>query len=156
MCEPEAGGRYSPKQTEVVVGDQVLPVFEKVHVLPFKDTFTYNFDHMYHEYIVPYFQEKQVGTFGEGFEFSSKGVRFRVIGVMPADSTGVVGTNTVVYFEGNALERDVLEQLHILPYEEGLPERYRPTKLSFKRRGLAGGLCAAVLCRPVCTCQARL
>ena len=51
-----------------------------------EDTFKYNFDHMYHNHIVPYFQTQQVGEFTKGFDFSYDSVRFQVVGVQPEDT----------------------------------------------------------------------
>eukprot|EP00927_Polykrikos_kofoidii_P062030 TRINITY_DN56858_c0_g1_i1.p1 TRINITY_DN56858_c0_g1~~TRINITY_DN56858_c0_g1_i1.p1 ORF type:complete len:309 (+),score=50.69 TRINITY_DN56858_c0_g1_i1:70-927(+) len=134
-CEPEIGNYVSGK-TEVIQADKALRVFEKIHVLPYKDTFRYNYDCMYHENIVPYFNNHQVGEFTEGFEFSSKDVRFQVIGVSPDKSFGVVGKNTEVFYEGPPIERNILGRLHLVPYEDGLPEKYRPSKLSLDDAGL--------------------
>uniref|UniRef100_A0A7S4VNV4 Uncharacterized protein n=2 Tax=Alexandrium monilatum TaxID=311494 RepID=A0A7S4VNV4_9DINO len=127
-CEPPAGS-FAQGKTEVILADQVLSVFKKIHVLPYKDTFKYNYDFMYHEHIVPYFHTKQVGEFSEGFDFSHEGVRFSVIGVLPEKSYGVVGRETEIFYEGPAVERKVLERLQLLPFEDGLPEKYRPSKL---------------------------
>jgi len=41
----------------------------------------------------------------------------------------------VVFFEDH-IERTVLESLHLLPYETGLPEKYRPTRLSLDEEGI--------------------
>ncbi|CAE7033418.1 B''BETA [Symbiodinium sp. KB8] len=134
-CEPPAGGRFGAK-TEIILADQVLGVFQKIHVLPYKDTFKYNFDHMYHNHLVPYFQTQQVGEFTKGFEFSYDSVRFQVVGVQPEDSYGVVGHNTEIFYEGPEIERKVLERLQLIPFEEGLPDKYRPNKLSLDEAGL--------------------
>ncbi|CAJ1423695.1 unnamed protein product [Effrenium voratum] len=134
-CEPAKGGRFSAK-TEVIVADQVLQVLTKIHVLPYKDTFKYNFDHMYHNHIVPYFQSSQVGEFTKGFDFSHDGVRFQVVGVLPEDGYGVAGQSTEIFYEGPEIERKVLERLHALPFEDGLPEKYRPSKLSLDEAAL--------------------
>ena len=83
-----------------------------------QDTFKYNFDHMYHNHIVPYFQTGQVGEFTKGFEFSHQGVRFQVVGVQPEDSYGVVGSETEIFYEGPEIERKVLERLQLLPFEQ--------------------------------------
>ena len=101
-----------------------------------KDTFKYNFDHMYHNHLVPYFQTQQVGEFTKGFEFSYDSVRFQVVGVQPEDSYGVVGHNTEIFYEGPEIERKVLERLQLIPFEEGLPDKYRPNKLSLDEAGL--------------------
>lgn len=134
-CEPPAGGRFGAK-TEIILADQVLGVFQKIHVLPYKDTFKYNFDHMYHNHLVPYFQTQQVVEFTKGFEFSYDSVRFQVVGVQPEDSYGVVGHNTEIFYEGPEIERKVLERLQLIPFEEGLPDKYRPNKLSLDEAGL--------------------
>ena len=52
------------------------------------------------------------------------------------DSYGVVGHNTEIFYEGPEIERKVLERLQLLPYEDGLPEKYRPNKLSLDETGL--------------------
>ena len=101
-----------------------------------QDTFKYNFDHMYHNHIVPYFQTQQVGEFTKGFEFSYESVRFQVVGVQPEDSYGVVGHSTEIFYEGPEIERKVLQRLQLLPFEDGLPEKYRPNKLSLDEPGL--------------------
>lgn len=101
-----------------------------------QDTFKYNFDHMYHNHIVPYFQTAQIGEFTKGFEFSFEGVRFQVVGVQPEDSYGVVGSETEIFYEGPEIERKVLERLQLLPFEEGLHQKYRPTKLTLDEAGL--------------------
>ena len=88
-----------------------------------QDTFKYNFDHMYHNHIVPYFQTGQVGEFTKGFEFSFQGVRFQVVGVQPEDSYGVVGSETEIFYEGPEIERKVLERLQLLPFEQAGPRR---------------------------------
>mmetsp|Transcript_35529 Transcript_35529/g.99813 ORF Transcript_35529/g.99813 Transcript_35529/m.99813 type:complete len:294 (-) Transcript_35529:14-895(-) len=134
-CEP-AKGRYEKDRTEVIVADKVLAVFQKVHALPYQDTFRYNYDFMYHEHMVPFFHRRQVGEFTEGYEFAHSGVRFQVVGVLPDKGYGVVGRETQLFYEGPAIERKVLDLLHMLPYEEGLPERYRPSKLSLDDEGL--------------------
>lgn len=134
-CQP-AKGRYNLQNTAVTVGDTPLKVFEKIRVLPYKDTFAYNYDHMYHDHLVPYFQHEQIGEMSEGFDFSHNGVRFQVIGVEPAKSFGVVGQATTVFYEGPPIDRKVCERVQLLPYEDGLPERYRPTKLTLNEKGL--------------------
>ena len=91
---------------------------------------------MYHNHIVPYFQTQQVGEFTKGFEFSHDSVRFQVVGVQPEDSYGVVGHSTEIFYEGPEIERKVLERLQLLPFEEGLAEKYRPSKLSLDEPGL--------------------
>eukprot|EP00929_Paragymnodinium_shiwhaense_P027113 TRINITY_DN15990_c0_g1_i2.p1 TRINITY_DN15990_c0_g1~~TRINITY_DN15990_c0_g1_i2.p1 ORF type:complete len:234 (+),score=64.51 TRINITY_DN15990_c0_g1_i2:462-1163(+) len=121
---------------QVILGDKALTVFKKVHVLPYKDTFTYNYDFMYHHHLVPYFETGQTGEFTTGFEFHNNGVRFQVVGVQPENTHGVVGKNTEVFYEGPAIERKVLERLHLLPFEAGLPDRYRPTRLTLDDKGL--------------------
>ncbi|CAE8602150.1 unnamed protein product, partial [Polarella glacialis] len=120
----------------VILADQVLKVFQKVHVLPYQDTFKYNYDFMYHEHLVPYFQTAQVGEFTEGFDFAQNGVRFSVISVEPKDSYGVVGQATDIFYEGPAIERKVLDRLQLVPFELGLPEKYRPTRLSLDEAAL--------------------
>mmetsp|Transcript_14841 Transcript_14841/g.42768 ORF Transcript_14841/g.42768 Transcript_14841/m.42768 type:complete len:285 (+) Transcript_14841:58-912(+) len=134
-CDPEVG-QYVKGRTEVIVGDQTLRVFKKVHVLPYLDTFAYNNDLMYFENIKPYFDTKQRGEFSVGFDFAYKGVRFSVVGTEPADSFGVVGRDTIVFYEGPAIERSVLDRVQLVPFEDGLPEKYRPTKLSLDEQGL--------------------
>lgn len=134
-CDP-VKGRYNIDKTEVIVGVAPLKVFEKVHVLPYLDTFAYNYDHMYNEHLVPYFQNCQQGEFSDGCDFSHNGVRFNVVGVFPAGTYGVVGQQTVVFYEGPPIERKVLQRLHLLPYEDGLPEKYRPSKLQLDEKGL--------------------
>mmetsp|Transcript_5232 Transcript_5232/g.11359 ORF Transcript_5232/g.11359 Transcript_5232/m.11359 type:complete len:296 (+) Transcript_5232:182-1069(+) len=133
-CEPEVG-QYVEGQTEVIVGDQTLNVFKRIHVCCYKDTFMYNFDRMRIDYIEPYFNTQQRCEFKAGFEFSQDGKRFHVVAVDPADSLGVVGKDTIIFFEDH-IERDVLESLQVLPYETGLPDKYRPTKLSLDEQGL--------------------
>lgn len=134
-CEPSTG-RYVANKTAVTLADQVLNVFEKLHVLPYKDTFTYNYDFMYHEHIKPFFLTSQAGEFTVGFDFAYKGVRFNVVGTLPEKSYGVAGQATQIFYEGPAIERKVLERLQLVPFEDGLPERYRPTKLSLDEAAL--------------------
>lgn len=134
-CEPSSGS-FSQARTEVTLADHVLKVFQKVHVLPYQDTFKYNFDHMYLHHMVPYFQTSQSGEFTEGFDFTHEGVRFNVVGVLPEKSYGVVGQATEIFYEGPAIERKILQRLQVVPYEEGLPERYRPTRLSLDEAAL--------------------
>lgn len=134
-CVPDAG-QYVRGKTECIAADQVLPVFQKVHVLPYKDTFRYNFDFMYHEHIVPYFNKKQAGEFTVGNDFAYDGVRFRVEGVLPENTMGVVGKDTTIFFEGDPIERQVLERLQVCPYKEGLPEKYMPNPLSLDEPAL--------------------
>eukprot|EP00419_Tripos_fusus_P037309 CAMPEP_0172765080 /NCGR_PEP_ID=MMETSP1074-20121228/178564_1 /TAXON_ID=2916 /ORGANISM="Ceratium fusus, Strain PA161109" /LENGTH=284 /DNA_ID=CAMNT_0013599963 /DNA_START=24 /DNA_END=875 /DNA_ORIENTATION=+ len=134
-CEPSLGS-FSQGKTEVTLADHVLKVFQKVHVLPYHDTFKYNFDHMYLHHMVPYFQSCQSGEFTEGFDFTHENVRFSVVGVFPAKSYGVVGQATEIFYEGPAIERRVLQRLQVVPYEVGLPEHYRPTKLSLDEAAL--------------------
>lgn len=134
-CEPDRG-QYDGKSTEVTVGDKVLAVFEKVHVLPYQDTFKYNFDYMYNEHLVPFFHTAQVGEFTTGYDFAHKGVRFSVMGVLPEDSYGVVGKMTEIFYEGPAIQRKVLQRLQVVPFEDGLPDRYRPTRLSLDEAAL--------------------
>lgn len=135
-CMPPPGGRYDEGSTEVMFGDKALKVFQKVHVLPYQDTFKYNYDHMYREHMVPYFHTRQAGEFTEGYDFSHQGVRFQVVGVQPDKSYGVVGKDTEIFYEGPAIERKVLEKLHVLPMRDGLPERYMATKLSLDAEAL--------------------
>ncbi|CAJ1403253.1 unnamed protein product [Effrenium voratum] len=90
----------------------------------------------YHNHIVPYFQSSQVGEFTKGFDFSHDGVRFQVVGVLPEDGYGVAGQSTEIFYEGPEIERKVLERLHALPFEDGLPEKYRPSKLSLDEAAL--------------------
>merc|ERR1712217_690199 len=85
---------------------------------------------MLSNHITPFFENCQAGAFTEGFEFSHEGVRFCVVGVMPEKGYGVAGKNTTIFFEGDAIERDVLKSLNVVPFEDGLPDRYRPTKMS--------------------------
>lgn len=134
-CEPSSGS-FSQAKTEVTLADNVLRVLQKVHVLPYQDTFKYNFDHMYLHHMVPYFQSCQSGEFTEGFDFTHEGVRFSVVGVLPEKSYGVVGQATEIFYEGPAIERKVLQRLQVVPYEDGLPERYRPTRLSLDEAAL--------------------
>ena len=91
---------------------------------------------MYHNHIVPYFQTGQIGEFTKGYEFSFQGVRFQVVGVSPEDSYGVVGSETEIFYEGPEIEWKVLDRLQLLPFEQGLPEKYRPSKLSLDEQGL--------------------
>lgn len=135
-CEPALGGNYAAGATEVTMADTRLRVLQKVHVLPYKDTFRYNYDFMYHEHIVPYFNSQQQGEFGVGFEFSSNGVRFQVVGAEPEGTYGVVGEATTIFYEGPPVERKVLERLHLLPYEDALPERYKISKLQLDDEAL--------------------
>lgn len=128
-CDPATGGKYDAEATEVILADTVLNVFEKVHVLPYQDTFKYNYDYMYNEHLKPYFDKSQVGEFSEGFDFAQDGVRFGVISVLPDKGYGVVGQATIVYYEGPPIEREVLTRLHVLPFEEGLPDKYKISKL---------------------------
>jgi len=134
-CEPVSGGRLDAR-TEVTVGTEVLSVFDKVHVLPYKDTFKFNYDHMYHNHIAPYFHTCQVGEFSSGFDFAHEGVRFSVVGVVPEGVYAVVGCNTQVFYEGPPIERDILHSANLVPYQEGLHERYRPTTLSLDSEAL--------------------
>lgn len=134
-CKPSSGS-FSQTKTEVTLADHVLRVFQKVHVLPYQDTFKYNFDHMYLHHMVPYFQSCQSGEFTEGFDFTHEGIRFSVVGVLPAKSYGVVGQATEIFYEGPAIERKVLQRLQLVPYEDGLPEWYRPTRLSLDEAAL--------------------
>eukprot|EP00397_Hematodinium_sp_SG-2012_P067230 GEMP01103510.1.p1 GENE.GEMP01103510.1~~GEMP01103510.1.p1 ORF type:complete len:222 (+),score=33.15 GEMP01103510.1:56-667(+) len=106
------------------IGPKRLRTFQKVHCLPFADTFKYNFDHLYNEMLVPYFAQHQTGEFGTGHEFAMKGVRFRVIGTEPEGALGVAGASTVVYFEGEPIKRPVLTLAHIVPYKSDLPAHY--------------------------------
>ncbi|CAK0823799.1 unnamed protein product, partial [Prorocentrum cordatum] len=101
-----------------------------------QDTFKYNDDYMFNEHIVPFFHTAQVGEFTTGYDFAHKGVRFSVMGVLPEDSYGVVGRMTEVYYEGPAIQRKVLHRLQVVPFEDGLPERYRPTRLSLDEAAL--------------------
>lgn len=129
VCEPTGGGQYDASATEVIVADQTLSVFEKIHVLPYKDTFKYNFDFMYNEYIKPFFEEGQSGAFTDGFDFTHDGVRFNIIGVFPEKSYGVAGKNSTIFFEGDPIEREILTKVNAVPFEDGLPEQYRPSRL---------------------------
>lgn len=134
-CEP-ATGSFDRARTEVIMADQVLKVFQKIHVLPYQDTFKYNYDYMYNEHIVPYFHTCQVGEFTVGYDFAHAGVRFTVVGVLPEKAYGVVGQSTEIFYEGPPVERQVLERLQLLPFEEGLPEKYRPSKLTLDGEAL--------------------
>mmetsp|Transcript_18066 Transcript_18066/g.56595 ORF Transcript_18066/g.56595 Transcript_18066/m.56595 type:complete len:286 (+) Transcript_18066:3-860(+) len=134
-CDPPRGS-FDRSKTEVIMAEQVLKVFQKVHVLPYKDTFKYNYDYMYHEHLVPYFHTQQAGEFTEGFDFAHEGVRFSVLGVLPEGSYGVVGQSTQIFYEGPPIERKVLERIQLLPYEDGLPAIYRPSRLELDGEGL--------------------
>lgn len=127
-CTPEEG--CCVQSTDITFATQVIKVFEKVHVLPFRDTYKYNFDHMYNEHMVPFFNGHQNGEFTEGFEFAYKGARFRVVAVVPDKSYGIVGKGTEIFYEGVPLERVCLSKVHVLPFEEGLPEKYKTGKFS--------------------------
>ncbi|CAE8639768.1 unnamed protein product, partial [Polarella glacialis] len=61
---------------------------------------------------------------------------FSVISVEPKDSYGVVGQATDIFYEGPAIERKVLDRLQLVPFELGLPEKYRPTRLSLDEAAL--------------------
>lgn len=133
-CTPSVG-QYVEGKTEVIVGDEKLSIFKRVQVCPYKDTFEYSYDRMMFDYIEPYFNTQQQCNFSTGFDFAYQGRRFNVVAVDPAGTSGVVGKDTVVFFE-DYIERKVLKHIQILPYETGLPEKYRPTKLSLDEEGL--------------------
>lgn len=112
ICEPLVGC-YSELETEVIVADNILPVFEKVHVLPFKRTLptsnvisvTGSFNPLsnFHRHVEPFFARHQNGTFGEGYEFAFDGITFKVVGVLPPQSIGVVGRATHIFGEGQPI-----------------------------------------------------
>lgn len=135
-CEPASGGRYGEDTTEVIVGDRVLKVFEKLHVLPYQDTFKYNYDYMFNEHVVPFFKTAQEGEFTDGFEFSHEGCRFRVVATVPENVHGVAGNSTVIFHEGPLIERIVLSRVTVLPYEDGLPDKYKISKLKIDDEGI--------------------
>merc|ERR1711920_194027 len=108
ICEPVVG-RYSELDTEVIVADNVLPVFEKVHVLPFRRTLpalgnaSYHHLTYFNRHVAPFFERHQFGTFGEGWEFSFDGITFKVVGVLPQHSIGAVGRATHIFGEGQPI-----------------------------------------------------
>lgn len=52
--------------------------FKKIHVLPYKDTFKYNYDHLFHKMICPYFLNGPAKFISKDYEFALNGVRFKV------------------------------------------------------------------------------
>ena len=55
--------------------------FDKIHVLPFQDTFKYNFDHLFHKMICPFFLKGAVKFVSKDYEFALNGVRFKIVDV---------------------------------------------------------------------------
>ncbi|CAD7964952.1 unnamed protein product [Amoebophrya sp. A25] len=124
----------------------------KLHVLPFEDTFAYNYDHMFHKQVVPFLRKSPVSFLGLHHDFAANGGRFRVEGVQldrtgatevdknaPANSEAekntlaIAGHHTSVFYEGPKLRRDLLEYIHVQPYEAGLDaEFYDTTKAKNK------------------------
>lgn len=100
----------------------------RVYVLPFADTFELSFDHMCQRYVLPYVRsngvtDPAIGTgLHPGDEFSAKGgrVRFRVVACDPACG-GLPTEDTVVFFEGDPIERTTLESVTMLPLETSMP-----------------------------------
>jgi len=101
-CDP-AIGWYDSTLTDVTIGDDMLPVFEKVHMLPFERAVHDARARVFREHVVPYFQRRQRGTITKGFEFTFDGVRCRVVAVSPDAMRGVVGRTTELYFNGQAI-----------------------------------------------------
>ncbi|CAD7922315.1 unnamed protein product [Amoebophrya sp. A120] len=60
---------------------ETFTVFRKLHILPYEDTFAYNYDHMYHNQILPFFRKVPIPFVGLDHEFSHNGGRFRVVGI---------------------------------------------------------------------------
>ena len=56
-----------------------------MHILPYKDTFEFNFDHMYQNHIVPYLKSKHGVPFRTGMDFTHGGARFRIVACEPAE-----------------------------------------------------------------------
>ena len=49
--------------------DRRFPVYKRVHVLPYKDSFKLNFDHLFHNYLIPYFHAPPVQYVEENQQF---------------------------------------------------------------------------------------
>merc|ERR1719235_962779 len=99
----------------------------RVHILPFLDTFELNFDHMCKTYVLPHLQSPEIAdpTTGrglqEGDEFSAKGgrVRFRVISCDPPKG-GLPTSSTTVHCEGEPIKRNLLKKITMLPLESSM------------------------------------
>lgn len=100
----------------------------RVRILPFKDTFELNFDHMTRSYVLPHVRSPAIADPGTGRglragdEFSAKGgcVRFRVVACEPVEG-GLPTDATVVLCEGDPIERVLLKSVTMLPFESSMP-----------------------------------
>lgn len=105
-------GRYGAvdETTEFYVNQEETAVFSKVHILPYEDTLpcAYRYD-LFRDFLQPFLQAHPFATYGEGDHFTYGGVRFRLMATDPSNVVARVGSQTVVYDEGEPLRPTVLD-----------------------------------------------
>jgi len=64
-CEPIIGWDEEGV-TEVILGDETLRVFKKVHVLPYRHECDHDWRLLFHEYVAPFFERRRSAPCREG------------------------------------------------------------------------------------------
>lgn len=118
--DPPDGGLFEPCSSQVVVEPERLPVFRRVHILPFKDAAPADRACTITEYIRPFFEQCGARPIMVEFEFGYAGCRFQVIGCDPP-GPALVGPTTDVFWQGPAIERFLARRISVLPYSHTLP-----------------------------------
>lgn len=118
--EPSDGGFFNLDSTTVVLDPEPLPVFHRVHILPFKDATPPDRSSTVGEYVRPFFEGSGAIPIGVEFEFGYGGCRFQVIGCDPA-GPAVIGPTTEVYWEGPPIQRFLARRIVVLPFSHTLP-----------------------------------
>jgi len=114
------------KNLNIKIGDIVtihqftnLKFGKRIHVLPFSDSIESQNDNLFDEYLKPYFLDAY-RPLKKGNCFSvqgpSKSVEFKVIEIDPTDYC-IVGPDTLIYCEGEPINRESLQDLTEIGYE---------------------------------------
>ena len=114
------------KNLNIKIGDIVtihqftnLKFGKRIHVLPFSDSIESQNEDLFDEYLKPYFLDAY-RPLKKGNCFSvqgpSKSVEFKVIEIDPTDYC-IVGPDTLIYCEGEPINRESLQDLTEIGYE---------------------------------------
>lgn len=127
-CMPELAPRavgLVSVTTQITLDSKPVSVLGKCHILPYEDTKPPNPNLTYDVYLRPHLMER-CGPLYDGYEFSHKDCRFRVIATQPGASDASAQLyccrDTEVFWKGPPIVRPILRSAKALPFFQTLPE----------------------------------